>query len=141
MSIASHDPSVKRSLWRPLRVPVFRNLLLANVVSDIGAFMQVVGAAWLMLSLRAGSMYVALIQTASALPYVLLALPAGAVGDIVDRRKLILGTELWMVGVAAVLTILPITGETTPLLLLLLTFALSAGGAFETPTWVRWIVS
>ena len=51
MSIASHDPSVKPSFWRPLRVPVFRNLLLANVVSDIGAFMQVVGAAWLMLSL------------------------------------------------------------------------------------------
>jgi MFS family permease len=110
-------------------------LLLANVVSDIGAFMQVVGAAWLMLSLKAGPMDVALIQTASALPYVLLALPAGAVGDIVDRRKLILCTESWMVGVALVLTILTITGKITPLLLLLLTFALSAGDAFETPTW------
>ena len=74
--------------------------------------MQVVGAAWLMLSLRAGPMYVALIQTASALPYVLLARPAGAVGDIVDRRKLILSTELWMPGVAAVLTIFTITGKT-----------------------------
>jgi predicted MFS family arabinose efflux permease len=135
LSVASHDPSVKPSLWRPLRVPVFRNLLLANVVSDIGAFMQVVGAAWLMLSLRAGPMYVALIQTASALPYVLLALPAGAVGDIVDRRKLILSTEAWMAGVALLLTIVTITGKITPLLLLLLTFALSAGDAFETPTW------
>jgi hypothetical protein len=80
LSTLSHDPTIKASLWRPLRIPVFRNLLAANVVNDIGAFMQVVGAAWSMLSLKAGPMYVALIQTASALPYVLLALPAGALG-------------------------------------------------------------
>ena len=135
MSIDSHGGAVSASLWRPLRIPVFRNLLAANVVSDIGAFMQVVGAAWLMLSLKGGPMYVALIQTASALPYVLLALPAGAVGDIVDRRKLILSTETWMFGVAVVLTVITIGGRITPPLLLLLTFALSAGDAFETPTW------
>jgi predicted MFS family arabinose efflux permease len=116
-------------------MPVFRNLVAANVVSDIGAFMQVVGAAWLMLALKAGPMYVALIQTASALPYVLLALPAGAIGDIVERRKLILFTETWMLSVALVLTIVTIAGRITPLLLLLLTFALSAGDAFEAPTW------
>ena len=80
-------------------------------------------------------MYVALIQTASALPYVLLALPAGAVGDIVDRRKLILTTETWMLSIALILTIVTVAGRITPLLLLLLTFALSAGDAFETPTW------
>jgi MFS family permease len=133
--IVSHDTPIKPSLWRPLRTPVFRNLLAANVVSDIGAFMQVVGAAWLMLSLKAGPLYVALIQTASALPYVLLALPAGAVGDIVDRRKLILFTETWMLSVALILTFVTISGRITPLLLLLLTFALSSGDAFETPTW------
>ena len=88
-----------------------------------------------MLSLKAGPLYVALIQTASALPYVLLALPAGAVGDIVDRRKLILFTETWMLSVALILTIVTISGRITPLLLLLLTFALSSGDAFETPTW------
>lgn len=82
------------SLWRPLRTPVFRNLLIADVVSDIGAFMQSVGAAWLMVSLGAGPMYVALrlalTPTASSLPYLVLALPVGSAGDIVDRRKLIL---------------------------------------------------
>ena len=88
-----------------------------------------------MLSLNAGPMYVALIQTASAVPYVLLALPAGSVGDIVDRRKLILFAETWMLGVALVLTIITMVGRITPPLLLLLTFALSAGDAFETPTW------
>jgi hypothetical protein len=67
-------------LGRPLQIPVFRNLLIADLVSDIGTFMQSVGAAWLMVSLRAGPGYVALIQTAASLPYFLLALPAGSAG-------------------------------------------------------------
>src|SRR5271169_3233763 len=123
------------SLWRPLRMPTFRNLLIADVVSDIGTFMQSVGAAWLMLSLAAGPMYVALTQTASTLAFFVLALPAGAIGDIVDRRKLILFTESWMLSVAAVLTVVTFTGHMSPVMLLALTFALSAGDAFETPTW------
>jgi MFS family permease len=123
------------SLWRPLRVSIFRNLLVADVVSDIGTFMQNVGAAWLMVSLGAGPIYVALIQTASSLPYLLLALPAGSAGDIFDRRKLVLATESWMMGVALLLAVLTIAGFMSPWLLLVLTFALSAGDAFETPTW------
>src|ERR1700683_4129567 len=123
------------SLWRPLRVATFRNLLLADVVSDIGAFMQNVGAAWLMVSLGAGPIYVALTQTASSLPYFLLALPAGSAGDIFDRRKLVLFTESWMMGVALLLSVLTIAGFMSPWLLLVLTFALSAGDAVETPTW------
>src|SRR3984893_690576 len=78
------------SPWRPLRSPTFRNLLIADVVSDIGTFMQGVGAAWLMVSIGAGPLYVALTQTASTLPFFVFALPAGAIGDIVDRRRLIL---------------------------------------------------
>src|SRR5439155_13000116 len=79
--------------------------------------------------------YVALIQTAASLPYFLLALPAGSAGDIFDRRRLILFTEVWMMGVALILAVLTIGGLTSPWLLLALTFALSAGDAFETPTW------
>ena len=97
--------------------------------------MQNVGAAWLMISMHAGPGYVALIQTAASLPYFLLALPAGSAGDIFDRRRLVLFTEVWMMGVALILAILTIGGLTTPWLLLALTFALSAGDAFETPTW------
>src|SRR5271156_3951705 len=123
------------SLWRPLRIKTFRNLMLADVVSDIGTFMQNVGAAWLMVSLGAGPVYVALIQTAASLPYFLLALPAGSAGDIFDRRKLVLFTESWMMGVALLLAVLTIAGFMSPWLLLVLTFALSAGDAFETPTW------
>jgi len=122
-------------LGRPLRVPIFRHLLIADLLSDIGTFMQNVGAAWLMVSLRAGPGYVALIQTAASLPYFLLALPAGSAGDIFDRRRLILYTETWMLGIALVLAVLTISGLTSPWLLLALTFALSAGDAFENPSW------
>ena len=123
------------NLWRPLRVTIFRNLLIADVVSDAGAFMQNVGAAWLMVSLGAGPIYVALTQTAASLPYFLLALPAGSAGDILDRRKLVLFTESWMMGVALLLAILTIAGVMSPWILLVLTFALSAGDAFEAPAW------
>jgi MFS family permease len=128
-------PTASPNLWRPLRVTVFRNLLIADVISDAGAFMQNVGAAWLMVSLGAGPIYVALTQTAASLPYCLLALPAGSAGDIFDRRKLILFTESWMMGIALILAILTIAGVMSPWILLVLTFALSAGDAFETPAW------
>ncbi len=128
-------PIASPNLWRPLRVTVFRNLLIADFISDAGAFMQNVGAAWLMVSIGGGPIYVALTQTAASLPYFLLALPAGSAGDIVDRRKLILFTESWMVGVALILAILSIAGVMSPWILLVLTFALSAGDAFETPAW------
>jgi MFS family permease len=123
------------SLWRPLRRPVFRNLLAANVVSDVGTFMQSVGAAWLMVSFGAGPLAVALIQTASALPFFLLALPAGAIGDIVDRRRLILATETWMAAAAAALAVLTLAGRMSPWALLAFTFAISAGDAVEAPSW------
>jgi MFS family permease len=123
------------SPWRPLRVSIFRNLLIADLVSDIGAFMQSVGAAWLMTSLTRSPLYIALIQAASALPFFLLALPAGSIGDIFDRRKLILGTETWMFAIAAVIAVTTIGGAMKPWLLLLLTFGLSMGDAIESPAW------
>src|SRR5262249_26191521 len=74
-------------LWSPLRTPIFRGLFVADLLSDLGTFMQAVGAAWLMVSLGASPVFVALTQTASSLPFFVFALPAGAIGDIVDRRK------------------------------------------------------
>jgi len=134
--VADHNsPKPRSSLWRPLRSTMFRNLLMAGVASDVGTFMQSVGAAWLMVSLKAGPLYIALTQTAFALPFFIFALPAGAIGDIVDRRKLILSTEVWMAAIAVTLTVLTISGLMSPILLLILTFALAAGDAFESPTW------
>jgi len=128
-------PRSAPSLWQPVRVSFFRNLLVAAFVSDIGTFMQRVGASWLMVSLQAGPIYVALTQTASSLPFFLLALPAGSAGDIFDRRKLVRATESWMTFVALLIAVLTVGGFMTPWVLLVLTFALSAGDAFETPTW------
>src|SRR5471032_1714375 len=100
-------------LWRPLRTPIFRQLLIADVVSDVGAFMQGVWSAWLMVSIGASPLFVALTQTASTLPFFLLALPAGALGDIVDRRKLILCAEAWMLCVALAIAVMTIGGRMT----------------------------
>jgi MFS family permease len=133
--VSQPKPTASSGPWRPLRNSTFRNLLVSNLVSDIGTFMQSVGAAWLMTSLTNSPLYIALIQTATALPFFLLALPAGALGDIFDRRKLILGTETWMLIVAVVLTVATVFGVMTPWLLLLLTLGLSIGDAVESPSW------
>jgi MFS family permease len=110
-------------------------VFIADLLSDMGTFMQSVGAAWLMVSLGEGPTVVALTQTASSLPFFLFALPAGVIGDLVDRRRLILYCEYWMVGAAGVLAVATIAGVMSPWLLLALTFAISAGDAIETPTW------
>jgi MFS family permease len=134
--LESKNPSpVSSSPWRPLGIPLFRNLLIADFVSDVGAFMQGVGAAWLMTSLSSSPLQIALIQTASALPFFILALPAGSIGDIVDRRKLILGTEFWMLAMAGILVVATFAHLINPWLLLFLTFALSIGDALESPAW------
>jgi MFS family permease len=82
--------------WAPLRATAFRNLWLASLASNFGALIHGVGAAWLMTSLSPSPLMVALVQTATNLPTFLLALPAGALADVVDRRKLLLLTQSWM---------------------------------------------
>src|SRR5262249_16888254 len=76
------------SPWSPLAHPIFRALWIATVASNIGTWMEDVGESWLMVSLTTSPMLVALVETAGSLPIVLLALPAGALADVVDRRRL-----------------------------------------------------
>src|SRR2546423_5782588 len=125
--IRPNENTSERTAWRPLRLPMFRNLLIADLVSDIGTFMQGVGAAWLMVSQGAGPLLVALTQTASAFPFFLLALPAGALGDIFDRRKLILTTEVWMFSVAVVIAVFLVLVLIKPLGALLPNISFSMG--------------
>ncbi len=127
--------ALTQAAWKPLRVSLFRRILAASFVADLGSFMQSVGAAWLMVSMQAGPIYVALTQTAATLPFFLLGLPAGALGDIVDRRKLILYSEAWMLMVAIVLAATTLSRSMSPWLLLALTFALACGQALESPSW------
>src|SRR5579862_1556488 len=97
--------------------------------------MQNAGAAWLMVTLAPSALLVALVQTATNLPVFLLGVPAGAFGDIVDRRKLLLVTQAWMLAAAAVLGVLTITGTSGPWILLWLTFALGLGATMNGPAW------
>ncbi len=97
--------------------------------------MQNVGAAWHMATLSSSALLVALVQTATYLPVFLLGLPAGAIGDIVDRRKLLLVTQGWMLAAAGALGVLTVTGVTGPGTLLWLTFALGVGSTMNGPAW------
>lgn len=124
-----------RSAWALLRRPLFRALWIASLTSSIGTWMHELGAAWLMTSLTLSPVMVALMQTAASLPIVLLALPAGAIADMVDRRRMLLFTQGWMLCSAAALGVLTVLGATTPWLLLILTFALGAGAAMNAPAW------
>src|SRR5436190_13757686 len=93
------------SPWSPLRIAIFRSLWLATVISNLGTWIQNVGAAWLMTSLSPSSLMVALIQTATSLPVFLLSLPAGALSDVMNRRKLLLFTQMWMFVAATALAL------------------------------------
>src|SRR3982751_741436 len=94
------------SAWSPLQRAVFRAVWTASIASNIGTWMQSVGAAWLMTSLTPSPLLVALMQTATSLPVFLVGLPAGTLADVVDRRKLLLATQAWMLMVALVLGVL-----------------------------------
>jgi MFS family permease/quinol monooxygenase YgiN len=128
-------PASAASAWSAFTYPVFRDLWLATLVSNVGTWMQSVGAAWLMTSLSPSPVMVALVQSASIFPMFLLALPAGALADIIDRRRLLLFTQAWMTLIAAALAALTLLGATTPWLLLGLTFALGLGAALNGPAW------
>ena len=119
----------------PMTEPAYRAMWSAYVLSNIGIWVQTVGAAWLMTTLTRDALPVALVQTATTLPTLVIGLPAGSLGDRVDRRRLVLVTQAWMVLTILLLAALTLLGVMTPGLLLLFTFALGAGSAVNTPTW------
>jgi len=134
ISVASPAKPASSS-FSPLRIPFFRMLWVASFISNIGTWMQNVGAVGLMTELTPSPVLVALLQTASALPVFLLSLPAGALADLVDRRRMLLLTQAWMATVALLLATLTLLGFTTPWVLLTLTFLLGLGGALNNPVW------
>lgn len=126
-------PAPTVSPWQPLSQPVFRMLWIATVVSNVGSWMSDVGINWSMLTLSADPLDIALVQAASSLPMFLFALPSGVMADIVDRRKYLLFSQLWVFIAAAGLTVLSFTGHVTPAVLLVATFLLSVGAAMSSP--------
>jgi MFS family permease len=127
--------SANGSAWAPLGEPLFRSLWVAAVISYTGTWMQNVGAGWLMTQLTMSPLMVGLVQAATTLPVFLVILPAGALADMVDRRRLLLITQGWMVAAAALLGIFTLLGHVTPWILLGFTFVLGLGAVMNDPAW------
>jgi MFS family permease len=123
------------SAWAPLAEPLFRSLWIASVISYTGTWMQNVGAGWLMTQMTMNPLMVGLVQAAAALPVFLVILPAGALADIVDRRRFLLLTQGWMVLASATLGIMTLTSCVGPWVLLLFTFLLGMGAVMNDPAW------
>ena len=125
--------SERTSTWLALRNPIFRRLWLAMVVSGscIGAHNTAVF--WALNSLGASTVIISLMATVSALPYTLFTLPAGAIADMVDRKKILLAVQLWHASLAIALAILWMAHLLNPYLILVSAFLFSAGFAFGSP--------
>src|SRR5580698_4776381 len=112
------------STWAPLRVTVFRWLWLASLVSNIGSWMQGVGAQWFLVHASHAAILVSLVQTADMLPDVLFGIVGGVLADTLDRRRLLIAVQMGLVVATAILAALTIAGRMSPALLLLFTFVI-----------------
>ena len=121
--------------WGALRYPVFRWLWIATVVSNIGAWMYNAASGWLMTSLNPSPLMVSLVQVANSLPLFLFALPAGALADMLDKRRLILALEILTTVLSAVFALLVTVHVVSPTLLLVFILVLGTLSALETPAW------
>jgi MFS family permease len=131
----ANEKAAALSPWGPLRRPLFRGRFFASIVSNTGGWMQDTAATWLMTALTGSPLLIALMQTAASLPVLLLGLPAGALADILDRRRLLIFFQTWMLVAAAVLAVLSFTGGVGPWMLIALTLLLNVGAAMNNPAW------
>lgn len=134
-SVASTGGPRSRSAWAPLAEPLFRSLWIAAVVSYTGTWMQNVGAGWLMTQLTISPLMVSLVQAAGAIPVFLVVLPAGALADMMDRRRLLLFTQSWMIVAAVALGALTLLHAVSPWMLLAFTFLMGVGAVMNDPAW------
>src|SRR3989475_1852975 len=128
-ALGSQSSPAATSPWSPLQTALFRSLWIATIVSNIGTWMQDVGAGWLMTSLSSSPAMVALVEAADSFPVMLLALPAGALADIVDRRRLLIAMHFYLLVCAGALAVLTALGLTSAWTLLGFTFVLGVGNA------------
>jgi MFS family permease len=121
--------------FTPFRVAAFRALWLAGIVSNIGAWMQTVGAQWTLVEQGSPTWVIALVQTAAAAPVLLLAIPAGVLGEFVNKRTLLIAVQSGQLLIVLVLTVLSLRDAVTPGLLLTCTLLLGAGSALQLPAY------
>ena len=135
MSTAAAGPVKAASFTAPFRHPAFAVIWTATLVSNVGGWMYSAASGWLMTTLDPSPLLVALVQAASNLPIFLLALPAGALTDIFDKRKYLLVVESLTTAVSLVYAVMVGLGLATPGNLLLFTFLIGAAGALTIPAW------
>jgi MFS family permease len=123
------------SAWAPFRHRTFTVIWIGTVISNIGGWMSSAASGWLMSSLDSSPLIVALVQVATSLPIFLLAIPAGALSDIIDRRKYLVAGELFIMGTSIAFAVLVTRHLITPASLLLMTFITSVGSAMTAPAW------
>ncbi len=133
--VALKPPPAGLNAWAPLHEPLFRSLWIAAVICYTGRWILSVASGWLMAGLTLSPLMVSLVQAASALPAFLVILPAGALADMLDRRRLLLVMQTWMVVAAAALGILTLLHMITPWILLLFTFLIGFGAVMNDPAW------
>ncbi|MBF6617261.1 MAG: MFS transporter [Candidimonas sp.] len=125
----------QRSAFAPLRQTLFAVIWVATIVGNTGSFIRDVASAWLMTDLSSSPVAVAMVQAAATLPVFLLAIPAGVLADILDRRKLLIGIQLLLASVSACLVLLSLADMHTVASLVALTFVGGIGAALMGPTW------
>lgn len=123
------------SALSPLNHPVFRAVWIASMFSNFGGLIQSVGASWMMTSITDSAHMVALVQASVTLPIMLLSLVAGAIADNLDRRKVMLAAQCFMLVTSVALSVSAWLGWITPWTLLCFTFLIGCGTAFNGPAW------
>jgi MFS family permease len=129
------DPPATSSTWAPLRLTVFRWLWIASLVSNVGTWMETVGAQWFLIHAAHAAILVSLVQTADMLPDTLFAIVGGVLADTLDRRRLLMAVQGGLVVATSALAALTIAGRMSAALLLLFTFVIGTGSVVTTPAY------
>src|ERR1700732_3395039 len=123
------------STWSALRNPTFRNLWIASLVSGTCVSAHDTAATWVMNTLTASPFLISLMSTVASLPFLIFTLPAGALADMVDRRKLLVLMNLWLTIGASALAVLGWLPFLSTYVILISVFLMGVGFAFAAPAW------
>jgi MFS family permease len=127
--------TTSNSIWLALRNPIFRKLWLASVVSGCCISAHDMAATWVMNTMTSSPFFLSLLSTAASLPFFLFTFPAGALADMVNRKKLLCVMHVWLVVAAAGLALLGALKLLTPSVVLIAVFLLGVGFACNAPAW------
>ncbi|OHC43714.1 MAG: MFS transporter [Pseudomonadales bacterium RIFCSPLOWO2_02_FULL_63_210] len=132
---SAQSVSASAGSFAPLRQALFRVLWVATIIGNTGSFIRDVASAWIMTDLSPSPAAVALVQAAATLPIFLLAIPAGVLSDILDRRKFLIAIQFLLASVSICLMLLSLAGLQSVTSLVALTFLGGIGAALMGPTW------